>query len=357
MILSESRTADWIRDAAAKNGAADIGLVEKTIRAFSLLEALVNADCPLVFKGGSSLLLHFSEGLGRRLSVDVDIMCPPGTDIEKYLKACAMENGFEGAELVERVSRNNVPKTHAKFFFQLAYTASGRRDKILLDVLFEDSQYERIEKLPIRSPFLKTDGNDVLVKVPSKADLLGDKLTAFAPNTTGIPFVKNGSSRSMEVAKQMFDVASLFDVVDDLDTVSRVYKRIVEVEKSYRGLDTIGYKDVLMDTINTSMSFATRGETDMLTYRNLVDGIGRVSGFIHTTRYTGESAGTDAAKAAYLAACLYAGVTTPERFNADKVEELVSVSVQPVLHQRLNRLKRTDIESFFYWQKASELLK
>ena len=50
MILSESRTADWIRDAAAKNGAADIGLVEKTIRAFSLLEALVNADCPLVFK-------------------------------------------------------------------------------------------------------------------------------------------------------------------------------------------------------------------------------------------------------------------------------------------------------------------
>ena len=64
---------------------------------------------------------------------------------------------------------------------------------ILLDVLTEDNNYHAVESLPIKSPFLLTEGPDVLVKVPCKADLLGDKLTAFAPHTTGIPSGLPGS--------------------------------------------------------------------------------------------------------------------------------------------------------------------
>lgn len=79
MIHPESRTLAWIETVASKNNVRDIALVEKTIRAFSLLEALVRSECPLLFKGGSSLLLHFDSN--RRLSIDIDVICPPGTRI------------------------------------------------------------------------------------------------------------------------------------------------------------------------------------------------------------------------------------------------------------------------------------
>ncbi len=51
-----------------------------------------------------------------------------------------------------------------------------------------------------------------MVNVPGKADMLGDKLTAFAPNTTGIRHFKGDKDCSMEIIKQLFDIASLFDV-------------------------------------------------------------------------------------------------------------------------------------------------
>lgn len=77
MILPESRNLEWIEKAAKDNNASNPILVEKVIRAFSLLEALARSGCPFIFKGGSSLMLHF--GSSRRLSIDVDIICPPAS--------------------------------------------------------------------------------------------------------------------------------------------------------------------------------------------------------------------------------------------------------------------------------------
>lgn len=188
MIHPESRTLAWIETVANENNIRDIALVEKTIRAFSLLEALVRSGCPFLFKGGSSLLLHFDSS--RRLSIDIDIICPPGSRIEDYLEKYSAEYGFGNVELVQRISRTDVPKQHAKFFYEVSYPAGGKQDKILLDVLFEETHYVNVIEAPIQSRFLKQQGEPVMVKLPSKEDLLGDKLTAFAPHTTGIPFFK-----------------------------------------------------------------------------------------------------------------------------------------------------------------------
>lgn len=79
MINPRSRSLEWITEAAQKMGVRDIALAEKTIRAFSLLEALARSGCPFLFKGGSSLMLHLNTS--RRLSIDIDIICPPGTMI------------------------------------------------------------------------------------------------------------------------------------------------------------------------------------------------------------------------------------------------------------------------------------
>ena len=47
----------WIEKVSKANRKADMTLVEKTIRAFVLLEGLATAGLPFVFKGGTSLML------------------------------------------------------------------------------------------------------------------------------------------------------------------------------------------------------------------------------------------------------------------------------------------------------------
>lgn len=200
MIHPDSRTLAWIEKVAKDNNVKDIALAEKAIRAFSLLEALVRAGCPLLFKGGTAEMLHLNSA--KRLSIDIDIICPPDTQIEDYLKVYSEEYGFGDVELVERVSRTNVPKKHAKYYYQVSYPAGASQGKILLDVLFEENHYSNVVSLPIQSPFLKTEGEPVMVKLPSYHDMLGDKLTAFAPHTTGIPFFKGEKDCSMEINKR-----------------------------------------------------------------------------------------------------------------------------------------------------------
>ena len=82
MINHRSKSIEWITAAAEQMRIHNIALVEKTIRAFSLLEALARSGCPFIFKGGSSLMLHLNTS--KRLSIDIDIICPPGTIIEDY---------------------------------------------------------------------------------------------------------------------------------------------------------------------------------------------------------------------------------------------------------------------------------
>lgn len=53
MIHPDSRSLTWIREVADKFKFKEVQLIEKTIRAFSLLEALVRSGCPFVFKGGT----------------------------------------------------------------------------------------------------------------------------------------------------------------------------------------------------------------------------------------------------------------------------------------------------------------
>lgn len=114
MIHPDSRTLSWIEQVAKDNKIKDIALVEKTIRAFSLLEALARSGCPFLFKGGSSLMLHLDTG--KRLSIDIDIICPPGTRIEDYLEKYSEEYGFGEVKLVERISRTDIPNNMPNSF-------------------------------------------------------------------------------------------------------------------------------------------------------------------------------------------------------------------------------------------------
>lgn len=65
MISTESFSKDWIIQRSQELKYNNKQLLEKVIRAFSLLEALVENGAPIIFKGGSSLLLILKDNLNR----------------------------------------------------------------------------------------------------------------------------------------------------------------------------------------------------------------------------------------------------------------------------------------------------
>lgn len=352
MISSECFTGAWIDSVSKQLKYNDKNLIEKVIRALSLLEMLVDAGCPMVFKGGTSLMLILKDV--NRLSIDVDVICPPGTDIERYLQRF-QEHGFTNKVLVERKSRgNDVPKSHSKFFYQIAYKdGNNATSYILLDVLYEDVHYHQTEQVAIQSPFIRLDGAPLQVTVPSVADILGDKLTAFAPNTTGIPYFKNDKDCSLEICKQLFDVGRLFEQVGDLAIISASFQSIALVELSYRGLPS-NLQPVYEDIRKTALCIATRGKDGDGDFNLLQKGINRLHSFMYKRPYYIENAIVDAARAAYLATLIETNATTIEKFSNPL--EVVNMQVTDKLTNRLNKLKTTLPEAFFYWVKTSELL-
>lgn len=84
MIHTDSFTKEWIDKVSSILKFNDKNLIEKVVRAMSLLEMLKESGCPFVFKGGTALMLALADST-HRLSIDIDIICPPGTEIEDYL--------------------------------------------------------------------------------------------------------------------------------------------------------------------------------------------------------------------------------------------------------------------------------
>lgn len=359
MILKESRDLEWIQELRGRFPSTNPTLIEKTIRAFSLLEALAVSGCPFVFKGGTALMLHMNSA--KRISIDVDLICEPGTEVIEYLNKTARDYGFGTILPGSRVSRTNVPKTHAKCYFTVSYPTDStllegeEEGKILLDVLFDEVEYHEVVRKPIASPFLQSDNNPVYVSMPSLMDILGDKMTAFAPNTTGIPYYKEEKRCSMEIVKQLFDVASIFDATTDFEVARNTFSRIVPVELAYRGKQELGVKDVLDDILNVSRVICTWGYDDKYQHTELADGVSRVRDFIHSERYNYDSAVINASKAAYLAALALAGQNEVQHF--DPRIDLSKTILSPKLDEKLRKLKKYRPEAFYYWSQVDSLLK
>jgi len=354
MILTDSRSLEWIDHVAALYPILNKTLIEKSIRAFSLLESLARSGCPFCFKGGTAIMLMTESS--RRLSIDIDIICPPGTDVAKYVNTYATDYGFSDIQLTERKSANNVPKSHAKYFYQVSYVTNTETDNILLDVLFEDLHYAKVVQHPIRSPFLKTEGEDVMVNVPSIADILGDKLTAFAPHTTGVPFFKGERDCSVDIIKQMFDVSSLLDIVDDLRLTTQTFNKFAEVELGYRDKQDLTPKDVLQDAIDTALCISMRGLQTPDEFKHLSNGIKRLRSNVHSCKYNLDYAIVDASKAAYTAAMVMHEKTEIRKFSKSMAPVLAEMNIHKCLPTKLNKLKKTHLEAFYYWAMVDELL-
>ena len=352
MISKESLHINWITKVSSANRKADKILVEKVIRALLLLEGLVKQNLDFVFKGGTALMLILDSS--KRLSIDIDIIIEEEPEnLEQIFRALLEEQGFIRFELQERKTSSKIHKAHYKFFYKPTHKTQAEEECILLDILFEKVGYSKINRIPINSKFVVLEGEPIQVKVPSAEDILGDKLTAYAPNSTGIPYYKGEVSMSMEIMKQLYDIGNLMDIAGDGALVKKTFERFASTELVYRNCTNLSIHDVLEDIYQTCLCLVSRGAEGKGDFIQLQTGIQRVSRFIFSETFHIDRAVSFASKAAYISAIIKAGITEIEKYNSPAV--LKDWTISEPFWPRLNRLKKSNPEAFFYWYKIFEL--
>ena len=344
MLVQENFAEEHIRE-LQKNSHCDPAILERAVYAFGLLEALVKVELPFVFKGGTCLMLLMDRP--RRLSTDIDIIVEPGTDLDKYLNQAAKVFPFRKVEEQTRVGKNSIAKRHFKFTYDSPI--NNRPFYILLDVLFEHNHYTELVQKKIQSELLLTEPEYLTVTLPSVNCILADKLTAFAPHTTGIPL---NVGKDMEVMKQFYDISSLLDVFNDFRQIGPTYEKITQAEIAYRGIES-GSEACLWDTFDAALCIASRGKVGREDYPFYVKGIRELRGHIYTENFTPEIAAGRAVKIMYMAACL---LSNTEYLRVNDCMEFLNMKVEQENLVSLRYLKKVDPEAYAYTIKADRLL-
>jgi hypothetical protein len=341
MITQKRISKEWI-DAVAKSNKADKTLVEKIIRALLLLEGLSESGLNYIFKGGTALMLLFNSG--KRLSIDIDIIVPEkGKDLTDILGKICETKGFAGFERQERITGTNIDKEHYKLMF--VSSLDQQESHILLDVLKEKIHYQDIIERPVDSVFVNQENEPVMVCLPDFNNILGDKLTAFAPNTTGVPYRKGSKEMGMDIIKQMYDIGCLLDKADNPEIVSAVFSSFAETELLYRE-NQCSIENVLNDIIETSLSVCLRQSIGKADFDILAKGIVQVKPFIFSEPFHLEKAITYAAKAVYIASVIKHSVMQFKHFNP--AIDMKSWIITEPMNTKLNKIKKSNPEAFFY---------
>ena len=334
---------------------ADPILIEKAIYAFELLGNLVENGINLVFKGGTGLMLLIPEL--KRLSIDLDIITGE-EDITLYdtFDKIVREGLFKKWEEDKRLAGHNVPKRHFKFYY--TSRIENRDSHVLLDIVKMSSPFpETIEK-PIIIPPLFEVNKEVKVPIPTLNGFTGDKLSAFAPTTIGVPY---GKEKSMEIIKQLFDLGILFEHITDLKEVSQSYKKIAKIEASYRNR-SLSLDDFLRDSIQASFLISQldfRGSIANDYTGELKGGIRSIRSHIIGGKYSFSNAKEDASKVACLAFLIKDGRLDIDikglKQNRGDVERIKDVLL-PEEFGILNKLKQISPKSFYLWAIATKVI-
>lgn len=352
MIKVESFSKEWLtklrRDLKFRNSA----VAEKMIHAIAFVEAIASSQLDFILKGGTSLIFLIEPV--RRFSVDVDIVTQVERDeVENTLSLICEKDNFHTFEYDERRSFNyGIPKAHYKIFYTSKVT--GKEDWLILDILFEENKYPEILTKSIKSSLVNSVEPVMYVRVPSKEAILGDKLTAFAPTTTGILFGKN---KELEMAKQLFDIGVLFDHIQDISEVRTSFLDFAQTEIEYRNLKIIP-EDVLNDSINTAFLIASKGaglsSEDEINFKELIKGFKSLNQFLINGRFTLDEAIVASAKAALIAMRVMKNdLSAIERFSEQSTRDYL---IENPKYNFLNKLKKIPGGVLFYWNKTVQLL-
>ncbi|HTB31074.1 MAG TPA: nucleotidyl transferase AbiEii/AbiGii toxin family protein, partial [Bacteroidia bacterium] len=325
--------------------------VEKVIRAFTLLEGLRLVNIDFIFKGGTALMLLIPEI--KRLSIDIDIILPENlSNIDQLFERIVIEKGFLRYEKKERKTKSKIEKAHYKFYYSPVTNTRAKEEYILLDILFQENPYGNLVKeTEIKSPFIIIDGQSVNVMTPSAEAILGDKLTAYAPNTTGVRY---NEEKEIEIIKQLYDIGNLFQIINDISLIKTVFGVIGKKELEYRELISLSQEDILDDIYQTSLCLSLQGKDGIGNFTELQKGVQNIVNFIISEKFHLEKAIISASKAAYLSVLIRKEVMDIKRYKSP--DEIKDMLIQQPFNTKLNKLKKSNPQAFFYWYHATSLL-
>ena len=368
MIDIKSLSAEWIVEKRNKYS-KDPNLMESMIHALYLLEQLQLTGLGFIFKGGTSLILLMEEP--KRFSVDIDIIISPKIkreELEKYLSKIIETSAFTRMELDEKRSYNgDNPKAHYKFIFKSNFANKNTEGKvisnpereILLDVLFADNHYPTLIDKALETEWLLQNDKPVIVRTPDINSITGDKLTAFAPNTTGVPY---NMEKEKEIMKQLFDVGCLFHLLTDMEVFKKSFTESAKGEIAYRPERKIeSVKQVLRDTIETALLIARKDilktDDEKAKYAEISTGINQFRHFVFLGRFEILEAQVASAKAAYLAAIILTDHKEKLKIFNKEIPLADYLITNPGYNYLNKRLKFVaEGESLFYWYHTIKLL-
>lgn len=370
MIDKASLSAEWLAE-KRKQYKKDPGIMEGMIHALYLLDQLKLTGLDFIFKGGTSLILIMEKPL--RFSVDIDIIVRPNLkrdELEEYLSKIAANSEFLRMELDERRSyKKGIPKAHYKFIYRSNVSTRSKAGEIvanpereiLLDILFAENPYPVLVDRIIKTDWVLMMGEPLSVVTPDTNSIAGDKLVAFAPTTTGVPY---GAEKEREIIKHLFDVGNLFHLLSDIEVFKKSYHNSAAGEIKYRPERKIeSTEDILRDTIATGIIIARRefhaadDEDSKTKYSEIHTGINQFSHFVFEGNFRIDHAQVASAKAAYLAAVILTGYADKLELFDDAIEMneyLVTHSEYNFLNKRLKFVANG--EALFYWHQTLRLL-
>ncbi len=356
MIEDRSFSKEWIDGLRNKEGygKAHPEIMEKMIYALYLVEKLVGNGLDFTFKGGTSLTLLFPEI--KRFSIDVDIVTNTEQNpLEEILTKIVKNSRFTKFEIDEKRSFvNEFPKAHYDLFFTSEYDKSEKN--ILLDIVFDDAPYPETVELPVENNLLSMDDSKINARMPSINSITGDKLTAFAPNTLGIPY---NIDKALQIIKQLYDIGQLFSKIDNLQIVAESFKKIADAQLNYQKKE-LSYDDVLQDTIDTAFLIGMQNKNkdeSKVKFDELFTGIKSFPVFLPNPKYSMYNAVEDASRTALLAAKIKASNfdTIPSIDKSDyhpKDFEIFGDNYSPVYKM----IKGMPNLSVFYWHHTTKIL-
>ena len=353
MIKKKCFAKNWIIK-KHKELKADPLLIEKAIYAFELLGTLVNSGVELIFKGGTGLILLLPEI--KRLSIDIDIVSrSKEEDLLKSIDEIVTAGVFNRCEEDIRIFNRKIDKKHYKFYYDSII--ENRQSYILLDIVSSDYSFVNTTEKLVDIPLFEIE-KEVKVIMPTVNSYIADKLTAFAPQTIGIPFGKN---KSMEIIKQLYDLDNLFTEIDNLPEIDKVYRKVAQSEASYRDLDD-SIDIFLNDSIETSFLISQldfRKCIENSDTKELRKGIKQIKSHIIGGKYSLLKAKESASRIACLASLILSRKTSFDIKELELKEKDIAKIREIELKNKfaiLNKLKPISPESFYLWNIATELI-
>lgn len=107
------------------------------------------------------------------------------------------------------------------------------------------------------------------------------------------------------------------------EVARQTFLKFANVELQYRNLPSDDIQQVLDDIYQTALTICVRGLANLEEYKLLQDGISRIGNFIHSEKYIWH-------------------------YTPNDISTLASQTLQLHMPTKLNKLKKTHPEAFFY---------